>query len=133
QRNSKGQTSTDSGHLESSSEAEPKVHGCSKEPPEIEPQSAKRPPHPDPRLQKNGRGSVRNGARAKSYSPATVSFPVVEPWPEPVNGAQLLDALLQELLRFVVFPKWAAVTFALWILHTFAFRLRDLTTYIGIE
>src|SRR5947208_2664577 len=40
---------------------------------------------------------------------------------------------MSELQRFVVFPKWAAETFALWILHTFAFLLRDVTTYIGIE
>jgi len=33
----------------------------------------------------------------------------------------------------VVVSKWAAVTFALWILHTYAFRLRDVTTYMGIE
>jgi hypothetical protein len=30
-------------------------------------------------------------------------------------------------------PKWAAETLALWILHTFTFHLRDVTTYIGIE
>ena len=58
---------------------------------------------------------------------------MVEPWPEPVDGAQLLDALMSELQRFVVFPKWAAETFALWILHTYHYVLRDVTTYIGIE
>src|SRR5207245_793378 len=34
---------------------------------------------------------------------------------------------------FVVLPKWAAETLALWILYTFAFHLRDVTTYIGLE
>src|SRR3989475_7544378 len=57
----------------------------------------------------------------------------VEPWPESVNGKVLLDTLVQILRRFVVLPKWAAETLALWILHTFAFQLRDVTTYIGIE
>src|SRR5204862_1367240 len=69
----------------------------------------------------------------KWHSPSSVELPVVEPWPEAVDGKDLLDNLVRELQRFVVFPKWAAVTFALWILHTFAFRLRDVTTYIGIE
>jgi len=63
----------------------------------------------------------------------SVELPPVEPWPEPVDGKELLDALVRELNWFVVFPKWAAETFALWILHTFAFTLRELTTYIGIE
>jgi hypothetical protein len=35
--------------------------------------------------------------------------------------------------RFIVLPKWAPETLALWILHTYAFELRDVSTYIGIE
>jgi hypothetical protein len=62
-----------------------------------------------------------------------VELPEVKPWHEAVIGAEVLDAIVKELQRVVVFPKWAAETLALWILHTFAFRLRDLTTYIGIE
>jgi putative DNA primase/helicase len=37
------------------------------------------------------------------------------------------------LVRFAVLPRWAGETLALWILHTFAFRSRDVTTYLGIE
>jgi hypothetical protein len=58
---------------------------------------------------------------------------MVAPWPSPVAGHILLNALVQILRRFVVLPKWAAETLALWILHTFAFHLRDVTTYLGIE
>jgi hypothetical protein len=50
-----------------------------------------------------------------------------------VDGAELLDGLVKELRRFVVFSKWVAELFALWIVHTYAFRLREVTTYIGIE
>jgi len=57
----------------------------------------------------------------------------VVPWPEPVDGKLLLDELVLVLRRFVVLPMWAAETLALWILHTFAFQLRDVSTYIGIE
>ena len=28
---------------------------------------------------------------------------------------------------------WAAETLALWIVHTYAFMLRDVSTYIGVE
>jgi hypothetical protein len=59
--------------------------------------------------------------------------PAVEPWPEPVDGKLLLDELAQMLRRVVVLPKWGAETLALWILHTYAFLLRSVSTYIGIE
>jgi hypothetical protein len=69
----------------------------------------------------------------RGQSRARVVLPVVEPWPKPVDGAVLLDALVKELQRFVVFPKWAVETLALWILHTYAFQSRDVTTYLAIE
>ena len=57
----------------------------------------------------------------------------VEPWPGPVQLSALLHELRQLLNQFVVLPKWVAETLALWILHTYAFELRSVTTYIGIE
>src|SRR6266576_2010240 len=57
----------------------------------------------------------------------------VEPWPEPVDGADLLDAIARELGRFVFLPKFTPEMLALWNLHTYAFLLRKITTYIGIE
>ena len=57
----------------------------------------------------------------------------VEPWAEAVEGKGLLDALVLVLRRFVVLPKWAAETLALWIVHTYAFQLREVSTYVGIE
>jgi hypothetical protein len=57
----------------------------------------------------------------------------VEPWPEAVDGSLLLDDLAQVIRRFVVLPKWAPETLALWTVHTYAFELRHVSTYIGIE
>src|SRR5205807_8990891 len=57
----------------------------------------------------------------------------VKPWHEPVNAKLLLDALRLTLLRFLILPKWVAETLALWILHTYAFELRDVSTYLGVE
>src|SRR4051812_10504658 len=51
----------------------------------------------------------------------------------PIDGCRLLDDLVAVLRRFVVLPAWAAEALALWIVHTFAFHLRDLSAYIGIE
>ncbi|MEY2427903.1 MAG: hypothetical protein QOJ40_788 [Verrucomicrobiota bacterium] len=50
-----------------------------------------------------------------------------------VDGGVLLDELASLLRRFVILPQWAAETVALWILHTYAFQLRDVCTYLGIE
>src|SRR6266853_2035519 len=60
-------------------------------------------------------------------------FHQIEPWPEPGDGKLLLKEIAQRLRRFVVLPKWAAETLALWVLHTYAFLLRNVSTYIGIE
>jgi hypothetical protein len=57
----------------------------------------------------------------------------ITPAIEPIDGKLLLDTLAATVSRFIVLPKWAAETLALWILHTYAFELRDVSTYIGIE
>jgi hypothetical protein len=62
-----------------------------------------------------------------------MDFPEVEPWPEPVDGSLLLDELEQVMRRFVVLPKWAAETLALWTMHTYAYHLGHVSTYLGIE
>src|SRR5436190_6575654 len=61
------------------------------------------------------------------------NHPALEPWPEPVDGNLLLSEIVQVLRLIVVLPKWAAEALALWVLHTYAFKLRDVSTYIGIE
>jgi hypothetical protein len=52
-----------------------------------------------------GTWKVGQASGNKRRSPASVGYDVVEPWPEPVDGAALLDALTRELQRFVVFSK----------------------------
>jgi hypothetical protein len=60
-------------------------------------------------------------------------IPAVEPWPDVVNGKELLDELVVVVKQFVVLPRWAAEALALWILHTFAYELRDVSAYLGVE
>ena len=55
----------------------------------------------------------------------------VVPWDEPVNGTELLDELTATVRRFVVLPNCGAEAMALWILHTYAFELRDVSTVYG--
>jgi len=79
------------------------------------------------------RRSVAEEKERPMRSQSAMNLPPVEPWPEPVEGRILLEALRQVLARFVILPRWAAETLALWIVHTYAFELRDVSTYIGIE
>jgi putative DNA primase/helicase len=63
-------------------------------------------------------------ARQKTAAdPSLTSLPAVEtvPWPEPVNGAQLLDDITAAVRRYVVLEKGAAEATALWVVHTYCF------------
>ncbi len=44
-------------------------------------------------------------------------FDDIEPWPDPVDGARLLDALVNTLDRHMALPAGAADAVALWVLH----------------
>jgi Protein of unknown function (DUF3631) len=47
----------------------------------------------------------------------------VEPWPEPVDGADVLDKIAETFSRYLVLPPGAAEAMALWSGHTHVFRL----------
>src|SRR5215831_14622651 len=56
----------------------------------------------------------------------------VEPWPEQVDGAALLDALRAHFKRYVVLPEHADVALALWTLNTWTFESFDIAPYLSI-
>src|SRR6266571_4655708 len=62
-----------------------------------------------------------------------IHVPDPEPWPAPVDGNLLLGELARTLTRFVVLPACAPQALALWVLHTYAFQLRDVSAYVGIQ
>jgi hypothetical protein len=76
--------------------------------------------------------NVKNNGRPPA-SRSLLELPEVEPWPEPVDGAALLNDLRQVFARFVVLPKWTGEALALWTLHTYAFQWRDVSTYLSLE
>lgn len=45
-------------------------------------------------------------------------FPEIDPWPDPVNGAELLDEIRGTLNRYCILPRHAAETITLWVLYT---------------
>jgi hypothetical protein len=72
-------------------------------------------------------------AELDEYLQDLLAAPPVTPWPERVDGCQLLEEIMSTMTRFVVLPKWAPVTLTLFVPHTYAHVYRDITTYIGIE
>lgn len=55
-----------------------------------------------------------------------------DPWPEPVDGAMLLDALEALARRYVAMPPEAATAVALWIAHTYAEAAADHSPILAI-
>jgi hypothetical protein len=62
-----------------------------------------------------------------------LQLPADEPYPEPVDGPALLSDIASRITSHVLLPCLAAETLALWVLHTYAFELRNVSTYISIE
>jgi putative DNA primase/helicase len=50
-------------------------------------------------------------------------FPTVEPWPDPVVGAEVLDQISKVIRIYVVLPEEAADVAALWCAHTHLYEL----------
>jgi putative DNA primase/helicase len=51
----------------------------------------------------------------------------------PSVAAAILNELVLLLKRFAVLPKWVPEAVGLFVFHTFAWELRDITAYLGIE
>ena len=59
-------------------------------------------------------------------------FPNDEPWPTPVNGADLLGELHDLIAKFVVLPVGALAAIPLWILHTFLMSCWDVSSMLAV-
>jgi hypothetical protein len=51
-----------------------------------------------------------------------LTFPEQEPWPEPVNGGELLSSIASTLRQYVVLSEQAADTVAMWSVSTYAVK-----------
>ena len=51
-----------------------------------------------------------------------LQLPMIEPWDEPVEGAELLDSIASMIKRFVVLPPGAPDAVALWSVGTHSFQ-----------
>lgn len=58
-------------------------------------------------------------------------FETVEPWPDPVDGSVLLDALQSTVERFCVLPAHSAPLMAAWVLHAWAHDVSDISPILA--
>jgi hypothetical protein len=72
-----------------------------------------------------------NNSRESSEKPCAW-LPAPEPWGEPVDGEELLNEIRDVFNRHVVLPDHAAVTLALWVMHTYSCQLGRVSSYIGL-
>ena len=61
---------------------------------------------------------------------ATLPHWQVEPWPDAVTPAALLDSIVAVFNRYIVLPKYAAEALALWILHAWTFDAGDISPFV---
>jgi Protein of unknown function (DUF3631) len=61
-----------------------------------------------------------------------LELPVIEPWPEPVNGADLLDDICIGVERYLVLPDGTAETLVLWTIHTHVFNFFEHSPRLAI-
>jgi putative DNA primase/helicase len=62
----------------------------------------------------------------------SVEYEEPEPWPEPVDGAAMLDEIATAARRFTVFPPHGAEITALWVAHTYCMDATDVTPRLQI-
>ena len=55
-----------------------------------------------------------------------------EPWPDPVDGADLLDRMTDLIASHLVLPKWAAEAIALWIMHAHTHDCFGISPVLGV-
>ena len=79
---------------------------------------------------------VRDGAGAAEGGAGGQGRPLrladIEPWPEPVDGAALLDDLAQTVRRYVLLDEAACHAAALWAVHTHAIEAAYVSPRLAI-
>jgi hypothetical protein len=64
---------------------------------------------------------------------AAILYETVEPWPEPVDGAALLDDLIGYFTGPLILPRGAAETCALYTVATYIVDTLEIVPYLGIQ
>ena len=75
--------------------------------------------------------SRRPDPSEKASTGTAVLFAEANPWPEPVDGAELLYSLAAGYKRFLALPEWSAETMALWTLAAHAHDLSQISPILA--
>ena len=59
-------------------------------------------------------------------------FADIEPWPNAVDGAELLQSIVDAFHRFLALPRFAAEAMALWVLHAHAHALALISAILAL-
>ena len=68
----------------------------------------------------------------KKASDEGLKLPEPDPWPESVDGDDLLDQLVELFYRYLALPKGGAELLALWVVYTHAFDLFQVTPRLAL-
>src|SRR5215469_10987890 len=63
----------------------------------------------------------------------TILFDTITPHPSSVHIPDLLNEIEAAIKKHVILNEQAAVALAVWVLHTYAFEMRDTVAYVAIE
>ncbi len=74
--------------------------------------------------------AARPGDAETENAPAD-PFEMVDAWPDPVDGADLLHELQQTVERFCVLPEHSAPLMAAWVLHAWAHDASDISPVLA--
>ena len=74
---------------------------------------------------KEARGDAEDSGGFKLYEP--------EPWDEEVDGDDLLDRIVAGIREYVIMPEQVAEAAALWVVHTHAYELWQVTPRLAIS
>jgi hypothetical protein len=76
--------------------------------------------------------SARNVNVADTGQGRAISLPDPEPWPYPVEGAELLNDIAAAICRYVVVPLHVADAIALWVVHCYGYEVFICTPRLAI-
>ncbi len=71
-------------------------------------------------------------AKAGEKQGRAVQFEAIEPWPTPVDGAALLDAIATTVRRHFVVPAHADTIIALWTVHAYTLEASFTSPFLAI-
>jgi DNA polymerase I-like protein with 3'-5' exonuclease and polymerase domains/phage/plasmid primase-like uncharacterized protein len=84
------------------------------------------------RAREASQSALVNGNEMENGGGQTLLLEELEPWPDPVDGAELLSHLRDVFIRFVVLPEGGSVAVTLWTLHTYCLDAAYASPILGI-